>query len=185
MDVPQSPHCIHVSLDINNASVSSGVWTTSKTIIKLPWKRKSKARCQGEAYCLCSDNRMESHTKQSAWREPNYRKREREKIETEKNWGKKREKERDETRGKERDHNFTLHLCLKRKACYIFSGQQHLHYKYITVGMSISGYSKCELGSVCEKAFVCVYMCTLISWTLDWIGNTQALREGQEQCWMG
>jgi len=44
MDASTSPHFIHVSFDINNASVSSGVWNTSKTIIKLPWKLRSCAR---------------------------------------------------------------------------------------------------------------------------------------------
>lgn len=44
MDASTSPHFIHVSFDINNASVSSRVWNTSKTIIKLPWKLRSCAR---------------------------------------------------------------------------------------------------------------------------------------------
>lgn len=44
MDASTSPHFIHVSFDINNASVSSGVWNASKTIIKLPWKLRSCAR---------------------------------------------------------------------------------------------------------------------------------------------
>lgn len=44
MDASTSPHFIHVSFDINNASVSSGFWNASKTIIKLPWKLRSCAR---------------------------------------------------------------------------------------------------------------------------------------------
>ena len=44
MDASTSPHFIHVSFDINNASVSSGAWNASKTIIKLPWKLRSCAR---------------------------------------------------------------------------------------------------------------------------------------------
>lgn len=44
MDTSTSPRFIHVSFDINNAPVSSGVWNTSKTIIKLPWKLRSSAR---------------------------------------------------------------------------------------------------------------------------------------------
>lgn len=44
MDASTSPHFIHVSFDINNASASSGVWNASKTIIKLPWKLRSCAR---------------------------------------------------------------------------------------------------------------------------------------------
>lgn len=44
MDASTYPHFIHVSFDINNASVSSGVWNASKTIIKLPWKLRSCAR---------------------------------------------------------------------------------------------------------------------------------------------
>lgn len=46
MDTSTSPHFIHVSFDINNASVSSGVWNASKTIIKLPWKLRSCARAR-------------------------------------------------------------------------------------------------------------------------------------------
>lgn len=46
MDASTSPHFIHVSFDINNASVSSGAWNASKTIIKLPWKLRSCARAR-------------------------------------------------------------------------------------------------------------------------------------------
>lgn len=44
MEASTSPHFIHVSFDINNATVSSGVWNASKTIIKLPWKLRTCAR---------------------------------------------------------------------------------------------------------------------------------------------
>lgn len=44
MEASASPHFIHVSFDINNASVSSGVWNASKTIIKLPWKLRTCAK---------------------------------------------------------------------------------------------------------------------------------------------
>lgn len=44
MEASTSPHFIHVSFDINNALVSSGVWNASKTIIKLPWKLRTCAR---------------------------------------------------------------------------------------------------------------------------------------------
>lgn len=46
MDASATPRFIHVSFDINNASVSSGAWSTSKTIIKLPWKQRSCARAR-------------------------------------------------------------------------------------------------------------------------------------------
>lgn len=46
MEASTSPHFIHVSFDINNASVSSGVWNASKTIIKLPWKLRTCARAR-------------------------------------------------------------------------------------------------------------------------------------------
>lgn len=50
MDTSTSPHFIHVSFDINNALVSSGVWNASKTIIKLPWKLRSCARARHTVY---------------------------------------------------------------------------------------------------------------------------------------